>query len=279
VSKSGNDTAMTRETGRKWSWHGGSGAMIWQLMFLESGKVLGIKRFAGLRQASLFCLQPDTGEVLCDDFVPAYGNGSDAPVGEGWMIGLETTHGELLFCHSFQPGSPEHLGLWALDLPGGHVVWSRPDIVFAANLGDSFLVYKSSVFAGFPEREYWLVDPLSGQVLEHLGTGHERPNQLRDSAMSEQSRQGILLPELCLAGPDPVECIRYGLVTVEGYHCMTVEGSSWVSGLRIMTGERALYDDTMALQAPMPLFNNFLIKGTALYYIKESEELISVTMS
>ena len=280
VRSSGQDAAGSLMMCRKWTWHGGSGSMIWQLMFLESGKVLGIKRFPSQRNASLFCLDRQTGSALCDDFVLTFGNGSDVPVGEGWMTGLETIHGELVFCHSYQPGSPEHLGLWAVDLPGRNVVWSRPELVFAANLGDTFLAYRTSVFAGFPERDYRLVDPQTGSEIEHIGTGHERPNQLRNSAGSEESRQGIVLPELCLAGAEPVECLSYGASRVEGYHRMAgAEAGSWVSGLRVMTGDLIVYEDTMAAHSLMPLFNNFLIKGSTLYYIKENEELISVELT
>ena len=254
--------------------------MIWQLMFLDSGNVLGIKRVPSSRRASLFCLDRETGAALCDDFVLTYGHDPEVPVGEGWMIGLETIHGELVFCHSYQPGSPEHLGLWAVDLPGRTVVWSRPELVFAANLGDSFLAYRTSVFAGFPERDYLLVDPKTGREIEHIGTGHERPNQLRNSAESEESRQGIVLPELCLSGAEPVECISYCAFMVEGYHRKTGdEVGSWVSGLRITTGDLIVYEDSMAARTHMPLFNNFLIKGPALYYIKENEELISVELT
>lgn len=269
---------MPENTGKRWSWHGGNGAMIWQLMFLESARVLGIKRFPAQRSASLFCLDPDTGAALCDDFVLKYEGQPDTPVGDGWMIGLETTHRELVFCHTFQPGSPEHSGLWAVDLSCRSVVWSRPELIFAANLGDSFLVYRTRVFAGFPEREYLLLDPLTGNDLEQIGTGHERPNLLRDTAESEESRQGILLPDLFQSDTDPVECIVFGALRVEGCHRMTGEGGSWVSGLKVINGDNILYKDTMASGIPMPRFNNFLIRGQALYYIKNNEELISVVI-
>jgi len=102
-----------------WSWHGGRGALVWQLMFGDE-LVMGIKRFPQERKAMLFCLEASTGRVLCENFVlTAEGeNELPVPVGDGWMIGFETVHGGLLFCHAFQPGSPEHQGIWAVDLPG-----------------------------------------------------------------------------------------------------------------------------------------------------------------
>ncbi|NTU57619.1 MAG: hypothetical protein HGB00_01650 [Chlorobiaceae bacterium] len=278
MKKGVKEAAPPHGVTRQWSWDGGSGAMIWQLMFLDSGNVLGIKRIPSQRSASLFCLQSETGMALCDDFVLKNADQPDSPVGEGWMIGLETTHGELALCHSYQPGSPEHLGIWAVDLSAGHMVWSRPELTFAANLGSSLLAYRTRVFAGFPDREYSLVDSMTGVDIEHMGNGHERPNRLRDSAESEQARQGILLPELVRSGLEPVESVSCGAYRAEGYHRMNVADGTWFSGLRIMMGELAVYDDVMASNAPMPLFNNILIKGSTLYYIKGDRELISVSM-
>jgi hypothetical protein len=252
--------------------------MVWQLMFPEGGIVAGLKRYPAVRTASLFCLDAATGREIRDGFVLGGGE-LDMPVGEGWMIGLETTHGNLIYCHSFQQGSPEHQGIWAIDLAAGSVVWSRPEAVFAANLGTALLVYRTRLFAGFPEREYWLIDPLNGEVLEALGVGHERPNQLRMSAESEESRQGIVLPEPRMSDAGPVEFIGSGQVQAEGLHVPADQPGMWSSMVRVeLAGER-VYEGVMASASPSPRFNNFLIKGSTLYYIKENEELIGVVLS
>lgn len=273
---SGNDSGSA--AARSWSWHAGKGAVIWQLMFPEGGIVAGLKRDPASRTASLFCLEADTGLELCDGFVPMVAEGSELPVGEGWMIGLETTHGGLLFCHAFQSGSPEHQGLWAIDLPARRVVWGRPEAVFAANLGDAFLVYRTRMFAGFPEREYWLIDPRNGEVLESLGTGHERPNLLRMSAEGEESRQGIALPETRLSADGPVEAVVAGAVTAEGMHTPSLLPGAWRSTVRVILGGLTVHEGIMASAAHAHLFNNFLIRGTTLYYIKENEELVGVML-
>ncbi|NTV01709.1 MAG: hypothetical protein HGB04_02855 [Chlorobiaceae bacterium] len=265
--------------GRSWSWHAGKGAVIWQLMFPEGGIVAGLKRDPAARTATLFCVEADTGLELCDDFVPMVAEGSDLPVGEGWMIGLETTHGGLLFCHAFQSGSPEHQGLWAVDLPAGRVVWGRPEAVFAANLGEALLVYRTRMFAGFPEREYWLIDPRNGEVLEALGTGHERPNLLRMSAAGEEARQGIALPETRMSADGPLELIEAGEVAAEGRHTPSLLPGAWRSTVRASVAGLTVHEGTMAMASPAPLFNNFLIRGTTLYYIKENEELVGVKLS
>jgi hypothetical protein len=248
-------------------------------MFPEEGLVAGLKRFPEARKASLFCLDATTGHAVTDDFVLMIAEGSDSPVGDGWMFGLETTHGGLLYCHAFQPGSPEHQGIWALDLSGRRVAWSRPEAVFAANLGTSLLVYRTRLFAGFPEREYWLVDPMTGEVLEALGTGHERPNLLRMSAVDEETRQGIILPEVRPSDAGPVEFIEAGPVRVEGLHVSSLLPGEWRSAVRVRIGGQLVFEGSMSSASPGPLLNNFLIRGSTLYYIKENEELTGVLLS
>ncbi|NTW54117.1 MAG: hypothetical protein HGB15_05040 [Chlorobaculum sp.] len=267
--------------GQLWSWHGGHGALIWQLMFSDD-TVMGLKRFPQERKASFFCLESSTGRVLCDDFLLTAGDEKETLVGDGWMIGLETVHGGLLFCHAFQPGSPEHLGIWALNLPRNSVAWSRPDLAFTANLGDALLVYRSIVFAGFPERDFYLLDPLTGREIEHLGTAHERPNQLRDAAESEEERQRILLPDAAFDELGHVERICLGASCVTVHHRIEIgaEGvPGWEATLSVAEGERLIHEAVMASGEPMPVFNSFLMKDGRLYYIKEREFLVSLVVS
>ncbi|NTW74132.1 MAG: hypothetical protein HGB29_04635 [Chlorobiaceae bacterium] len=262
-----------------WSWRAGRGSVIWQLMFPGEGLVAGLKRFPAERSASLFCLDAATGRQICDGFVLRGGGGFDAPVGDGWMIGLETTCRGLLFCHAFQEGSPEHQGIWAVDPIAGRLVWNRPEAVFSANLDTSLLVYRNRMFAGFPEREYWLIDPLSGEVIEALGTAHERANLLRMSAQSEDELQGIQLPDSSPTEEGPGETIRTGLFTIGGGHRPTGASGTWTSTLRVNRGGLTLYEGVMAAAAPAPLFNNFLVRGSMVYYIRENEELVGVALS
>lgn len=265
-----------------WQWHGGNGAMIWQLMFSPNGLVMGIKRFAEERRTTLFCLDAATGRSLCDDFVLTETIDTEIPVGGGWMIGLETTHADWLVCHAYQPGSPEHQGIWVVDLPAKKVAWSRPDLVFAANLGDRFLVYKTRVFAGFPERDYFLLDPESGQEVESAAVDQERAHRLRNDAASEQERQEIVLPDSGVNLDGHVERIGYGAMTVTALHRIRSTESGdlvWDSVLEISSADRVLYEDRMATSVSVPAFSNFLMKSGHVYYIREKNELICVPVS
>lgn len=267
---------MHQTAERLWAWQGGAGALIWQLMFLSSGRIAGLKRFPDARSASFFCIDPVSGEAVCDNFVLTSGGDADLPVGDGWMTGIETVHEELLIAHGYHAGSPEHLGIWAIDLPSGRVAWSRPECVFTAHLGGSILAYRPRGFAGLPEREYLLLDPPTGRTLEELGLDHDRPNRLRSEAEPEDLRQGILLPDVARIGSGLIETIPAGRVRIEAVHCPESDGGPWSSAIRVMDGDTLLYTDLMAEKEPMPPLDNFLTRGGSLYYIKGKEQLISV---
>lgn len=266
---------------RGWVWHAGCGSVIWQLMFPDSGHVIGQKRYPALRTTSFFCLDALTGRVLCDDFVLTGGADPDVPAGEGWMVGLETTVGDLVVMHAWLAGSPEHQGLWAVDLTACKVVWKRPDLVFAANLGTSLLAFRQTVFAGFPEREYLLVDPLNGEETERFAGRDDEAIRRRYEAEPEASRQGIILPEVscCVTTGNPVETIVYGSLTVDGLHRLRDDGEGWDARIRITENGEAVHEGPMADRAPQPLLNNYLMRESSIYYIEKNEKLVSVRLS
>jgi hypothetical protein len=266
---------------------------IWQIMFTGSGVIVAQKRDAGRRQALFFAVDSRNGTLLMEDFQPFY-SADAGPAGEGWFTGLESTSEKLVFCHAYQQFSPEHLGIWAFNPVGGSVVWMRSDVVFSANLGGELLVYRPSVFAGFPERNFMLLDSLTGETLRELGEESHETALLRQKALPEEERQQLLLPVFAgnaglppeLTGPDRtmlpqmalLEYIRLGSTDVIAVHEQGGADGVWNSSLRVYR-ESLVYEESMQLDAPHPLLNNFLIRGDKLYYIKEKEELVSVALS
>lgn len=276
-----------------WHFHAGEGALVWHLMFTKTGMLIGQKRFLTGRKALFFSLDILTGEVLSDNYL-LMDHRNDIAVGEGWFVGLETTLEDLVYCYSYQQQSPEHIGIWAVDLRAGKVVWSRPDIVFVANLDHQFLVYRPSVFAGFPERHYFLIDPCSGVEISSLGHDGAEVNVLRGKAISEEERQGVLLsgflteemaPERLaleragIAEPTRCESIVHGSFTVAAFHEPAQPLEGWDSFLRVWYLDRLVYTASMEEGSERPCLNNFMIHGDNLYYLKDKEELICVALS
>ncbi|EAT59720.1 DUF4905 domain-containing protein [Chlorobium ferrooxidans] len=276
-----------------WSYHAGAGALIWQFMFTGNGELIGQKRYPLSREALFFSIETESGKVFFDDY---FLTDTRHPIaaGEGWFTGFETTSRNLLYCHLYQPQSPEHLGIWALDARSGRVVWSRRDIIFAANLEHEFLVYRLSVFAGFPERHFILIDPESGEDIRHLGSESMSVSEIRAQLVPEEERQQVVLPEFVsegmalehlalqrvgVAGSERCECIVQGTLTVAALHEAADHPGLWNSRLKVWQNDRLVYADWMESGVEKPGLNNFLIRGVHLYYIKNKAELLCVALS
>lgn len=262
---------------------------IWQIMFTGSGTLVAQKRDTGRRQAIFFSLDPDSGKLLTDGFQPLLSDEA-GPAGEGWFTGLESTSEHLAYCHSYMQNSPEHLGIWAYDPGEGRVAWTRPDVVFSANLGTDLLVYRPTVFAGFPERFFMLLDALTGRTVRELGEDNPETASLRMNAVPEEDRQQVRLPLMTSAAGLPHELVAISLPETAlleyipsgksgalAVHEPHGHSGTWVSSIKVCRNG-FLYEDTMLRDTEAPALNNFLIRGDKLYYIKGKEELVSVAL-
>ncbi|MCX6179531.1 MAG: DUF4905 domain-containing protein [Chlorobiales bacterium] len=276
----------------RWQYNAGHGALIWQLMFTVNDDLIGQKRFTANRRALFFCIDTVSGQVVCDDYL-LMDHVHPVPAGEGWFVGLETTIGSLVYCYAYQSQSPEHKGIWAVDFRAGRVVWSRPDIVFAANLDHEFLVYQLSAFGGFPERHFLMIDPLTGADIRQLGIDSSTVNTIRQGVVQEEERQKVILSEfvthdmniermaLLRAGISETsrsECIVLGSLTVAALHEQSEVSGSWSSVLKVWRRDCLVYEDCMEEDVEKPCLNNFLIRSENLYYLKNKEELVCVAL-
>ncbi len=279
-----------KELEAQWRYLAGPDGLIWQLMFTAKGDLVGQKRFPATRQARLFGIDISSGKAFSDDYL-LLDDCNGVPAGEGWFTGIETTTDDLVCCYAYRQHSPEHQGIWAVDLRRERVAWSRPELVFAANLQSELLVYRTSVFAGFPERHFLSIDPETGADIRQFGDDAHAVNQLRDEAMAEDLRQEILLPDfvtdavtserLQAAGvPESArcECIQQGELLVAALHEPDGLTGQWSSSLRVWRGGRLLYQDLMDSKVERPGFSNFLIRQGTLYYIAGKSQLVSVAL-
>ncbi|MEI8032060.1 MAG: hypothetical protein WCH05_01740 [Chlorobiaceae bacterium] len=284
----GHDTQLRAA----WRYDAGPGGLIWQLMFTAKGDLVGQKRFPDTRRAVLFGIDVPSGRAFSDDYL-LMDDLLPASPGEGWFTGMETTTADLVCCYGYRPQSPEHQGIWAVDLRRERVRWSRPELVFAAHLGSELLVYRTSVFAGFPERHFLSIDPETGADIRIIGDDGPAVNALRDEAMAEEQRQEILLSELvsdgtgagrlrlCAVGvAESVlsECILQGELLVAALHEPAGSGGLWNSSIRVWRGEQLIYQDRMDAGASRPGLNNFLCRRGRLYYIAGKSQLVSVAL-
>ncbi|MEI6638083.1 MAG: hypothetical protein FDX02_06145 [Chlorobium sp.] len=277
----------------RWRYDAGRGALVWQLMFTETGDLIGQKRFSSDRRALFFAIQPLTGRVFCDDYL-LMDDGQGTPAGEGWFTGIETIRGGLVYCYVSLPHSPEHKGIWCIDFTTGQVVWSRSDIEFIANLEEEFLVCQTSLFGGFPERQFLFVDALTGLEISKPPLDAAQVNAIRAAVVPEELRQRIILPGFVRDGiadelpglegftvseTSRYESIVYGALTVVALHEQRILSALWRSSIKVWRKSSLVYEECMEAGVDKPCLNNFLIQRDNLYYLREREELLCVALS
>ena len=274
-----------------WSYNAGKEAMVWQLLFTDTNVLVGQKRLLAERKALFFAIDTLTGEQLCDNYLLLDADGNSA--GEGWFTGIETTRGALAFCHAGYADSPEHQGIWAIDCKSGNTVWLKSDVAFVAHLSDALLVAQTTLFGGFPERHFLLLDPLSGIPLSQELLTIEQANALRSTARSEEERQHVTLPD-CVrseelpdmmhlqqalaAKPFLLEMATSNAVTILAMHEQTNPSTLYNSWLYVWHNDTLLYSDCMEQNSERPCLNNFLMRDNRLYYSSAKSKLICVAL-
>ncbi|MCF8383115.1 MAG: DUF4905 domain-containing protein [Chlorobium sp.] len=273
----------------RWVYNGGSDARIWRLSFTRNGLLVCQKRCLEGRSSLFFVIEERSGRIILDNYLLLLPDGTQ-PAGEGWFTGIETVSGNLAYLHAYQENSPEHLGLWAVSPETGLVVWSHSNMVYCGVLQEGLLVYIPSVFAGFPERRYLIVDPLTGAELRRPDAGGVEINALRERVIAEERRQEIVLPDFApegsplyevlqgtgIAEPERCECIATGSFVVAASHDHDPHSGRWRSVIRFWLDRQLLHEDVMSEKSLRPALNSFLLHGRGLYYMKGESELVAM---
>lgn len=255
----------------------GDASVLWKIMFIGEDMLVGEERSLCDGRVRFFVRSLRDGALLLDGYVPEDWTASDLSLG-----GLESTSDRLFYLHAHHAEGPEHRGIWAVDpLKDCEVVWKQPGVSFVANLGTSLLGYTRSSFAGFPERQYHLLDATSGTLLRSFSAEEEAEVQLlRSKAPLEEERQGVILPELVSSEETQggVERLGQGGITASVTHAVR-EGSRFCADIDIVCDNGSRYSSRIASDVSSPYLNYFLLKGVSVYYIKERKELIGVNCS
>ena len=275
---------MAEKFTRMWRYLPRCDAFVWKIMFLERDLVVCENRLREVNKTFFTCLALHSGKEILRDFMLE--ENVDDAMQEGRMTGLETTRGNLFYIHGYQSGSPEHAGIWAVDPVKAAVAWARPEAAFVANLETGMLVYSAGSFAGFPERDYMLLDCMTGEVMERIGEDSQRANTLRQSSLSDEELQKVMLPRMAepgssipeLSGDGFSEYIEYGGLLITVSHTFGKRGKGFDANIKVFQGGIPVYEDKLADDSVAPCLNYFLLRGVTLYYIRNMNELISVCL-
>ena len=275
---------MSEKSSRLWRYSPPNSALLWKIMFLEPDLVVCESRRPKTNKTFFPCLSLHSGKEILKDFYLE--DNCREVTTDSRMTGLETTRGNLFYVHGYQDGSPEHKGLWAVNPAKASVAWARPEASFVANLKEGMLVYAAGSFAGFPERNYMVLDCMTGEALETIGEDAHRANALRDESLSDEELQKVVLPQTAdpdisipeLSGVGLIEYIEHGDLVITVSHTPGERGKGFDAVVRACRNGITVYDDMLAQATDVPCVNYFLLRGVTLYYVRNMNELISVRL-
>ncbi len=156
---------------------------IWRIIPTDNGKLIIEERETEKMQVYFHCLEFDSGKKLLSNFQSE----------DKFWIGIEAVRDDIIFFHKFaKPDMPKHRGIFAFDLMKKEFIWQNPELIFLFILHDKIFAYKEK----FEGRDYYAINPSTGEIIENLGVNYEKINRLRDESIKEEENKGYLFPEV-----------------------------------------------------------------------------------
>ncbi|MBP1683441.1 MAG: hypothetical protein H6Q27_1005, partial [Ignavibacteriaceae bacterium] len=110
-----------------------------------------------------------------------------------FWVGIEAVQDNIIFFHKFaKPDMPKHRGIFAYDLTKKEFLWQNPELIFLFLLHNKLYTYKEK----FEGRDYYAINPSTGEMIEDVGSNYELINKLRDESIKEEANKGYLFPEV-----------------------------------------------------------------------------------
>ena len=156
---------------------------IWRIIPTDNGKLIIEERETEKKLAYFHCLELDSGKKILSNF----------QLDDKFWVGVEAVQDNIIFFHKFaKPDMPKHRGIFAYDLTKKEFLWQNPELIFLFLLHNKLYTYKEK----FEGRDYYAINPSTGEMIEDVGSNYELINKLRDESIKEEANKGYLFPEV-----------------------------------------------------------------------------------
>lgn len=156
---------------------------IWRIIPANSSKLIIEEREPEKKQAYFHCLSLDSGKKIFSNF----------QLDDTFWVGVEAVKDDIIFFHKFaKPDMPKHRGIFAYDIINEKFLWNNPELVFLFLHKDRLYTYRDK----FEGRNYLVINPNNGEVIEDIGGNYEYINNLRSKSSVNEAESGYLFPEV-----------------------------------------------------------------------------------
>lgn len=160
-----------------------NGRQIWRIIPTNSGKLIIEEREPEKKQVYFHCLELGSGKKIFSNF----------QLDDTFWVGVETVKDNIIYFHKFaKPDMPKHRGIFAYDFIKKEFLWKNPELIFLFLLHNNLYAYKEK----FEGRDYYAINPSTGEIDEDVGSNYELINRLRDESIKEEENKGYLFPEV-----------------------------------------------------------------------------------
>jgi hypothetical protein len=150
---------------------------IWRIIPANAGKLIIEEREPENKQVYFHCLYIDSGKKILSNF----------QLDDKFWVGVEAVRDDIIFFHKFaKPDMPKHRGIFAFNMIKKEFIWQNPELIFLFILDEKLYAYKEK----FEGRDYYAINPSTGEIIEDVGSNYELINKLRDESFKEEANKG-----------------------------------------------------------------------------------------
>ncbi len=154
---------------------------IFRLIPTGNDKLIIEERNVDNKQAYFNCLNINNGKKIFKNL----------QFDEKFWIGIETVYNDVILFHKFRkPDMPHHRGILAFDIKTKKTIWENAERTFLFIKDEKVFTFQQQ----FEQREYFVLDFYTGEVVDELGTDSDSINLLREEVNASEDFSSYFFP-------------------------------------------------------------------------------------
>lgn len=154
---------------------------IFRLIPTDTGKIIIEERDVEKKLAYFNCLHIDNGKKIFKHL----------QLDEKFWLGIEAIYNDVIFFHKFvKPDLPQHNGIIAYDINNKRIIWEDENRTYLFVKDEKIYAYRQR----FEDREFVVLNYLTGEVIDELGIDSEAINLLREDTMNSEDFSSYRFP-------------------------------------------------------------------------------------
>ena len=158
---------------------------IWRLLISASDQLILETRNIEKKEVFFHCLDLKKGKKIFKGL----------QLEEKYWLGIESVYKGIIYFHTFAtPNMPEHKKIIAFDIPSNKIIWQNDQLTYLTVKDDKVYAFKKK----FEGKDVFILDYLSGDIIEELGDDLSQVNELVTEAHYNEDFSNYIYPESIL---------------------------------------------------------------------------------